>query len=154
MGLMQTLIHALALTMNRNIESGPVDQANSSPEEYGRREERIESEILMIAPRFSENGGEGIIYDEEHGDWLIIPRYPLPERWRARWCKLLILFPEAYPQTPPIGFYLNKRFRLRSGEEDEHLVGKGYYEAPDLTEQGWYWNSVRIQEGGWQPLAD
>lgn len=119
-----------------------------------RRDERIENEILMIAPRFSENGGEGVNYDVKNFDWLIIPKYPLPARWEERWCKLLILFPETYPATAPVGFYLNKNFQLKDGGEDAHFTGRAYHGAADLLAQGWFWYCVQIPDGAWQPSAD
>ena len=111
----------------------------------------------MIAPRFSHRGG--VHFDEEHGNWLMIPNYPLPERWKTPtgkvlWCKLLILFPPTYPETPPIGFYLNRRFHLSDGDPDPHLTGRAYDGAEDLRHKGWYWYCVRIEKGSWQPQAD
>ena len=119
-----------------------------------RRKVRIDNEILMIAPRFEKAGG--VYYDEENGDWLMIPKYPLPARWKERWCKLLIVFPSTYPDTAPVGFYLNKKFELKSGEIERHLIGKGYHGAPDLTEHGWHWYCVRTDSGsgGWRASAD
>ena len=118
------------------------------------RNERLQNEILMIAPRFANTGG--IFYDEENCDWILIPKYPLPERWRERWCKLLIVPPSTYPDTPPIGFYLNRKFHLKGGGSDPHFTGKAHHDAPDLCRNGWYWYCVTIQNGpgGWQPSAD
>jgi hypothetical protein len=123
----------------------------------GRRDERIEAEVLMIAPRFSQLPYQGIAYDEENRDWLVIPGYPLPERFKHRRCDLLIVFPETYPETPPIGFYLNQRFPLRSGQFDPHATGRAFHGAPDLTEQGWHWYCVQMAmqtQGAWRPSAD
>ncbi len=121
---------------------------------FHRRNERIEKEILMIAPRFSQSGG--ILYDETNKDWLIISKYPLPERWEERWCKLMIIFPNTYPETPPIGFYLNRRSHLKNGRRDSHFTGQAYHGAPDLQEQGWYWYCVTMGRGygGWKPSGD
>lgn len=133
------------ITPNRNI----VRSANN------QRNNRIENEVLMIAPRFSSNGG--ILYDEGNKDWLIIPKYPLPEKWEERWCKLMIIFPETYPSTPPVGFYLNKKFKLKNGSSDGHLTGQAHYGAPDLQKNGWFWYCVRMEtnsQGGWHPSAD
>jgi hypothetical protein len=119
------------------------------------RQTRIENEVLMIAPRFSDRGG--VLYDESNSDWLIIPKYPLPERWKERWCKLLIIFPETYPISAPIGFYLDRQFELSSGGSDPHLVGFGAHHAPDLRVSGWHWYCVRPKPGdagGWRPSPD
>ncbi len=117
-----------------------------------RRNERLLNEVMMIAPRFSNTGG--VYYDEQNLDWIMIPSYPLPQRWQERWCKLLIVPPGDYPSVPPVGFYLNKKFHLRDGGRDGHLTGQAYHGAPNLS--GWHWYCVTIQNGagGWQPSGD
>jgi hypothetical protein len=125
------------------------------PAWVGDRTERIRQEILMVAPNFTKH--EGVEFDEENCDWLMIPKYPLPEKLGARWSKLLIIFPNAYPITPPIGFYLNRKFRLKDGGTDSHLIGSGHHGAADLQAQGWFWYCVRLNtgtRGGWRPSPD
>ena len=124
-----------------------------------RRTRYIRTQAYQIAERFSKDGGEGIQLDEQGYNWLIIPKYPMPERWRQRWTKLMILFPAAYPDVPPTGFYLTIRARLKDGGRDKHLFkGGGFYaEAPDFSKDGWFWYCVHAQvqgTGGWQPSSD
>jgi hypothetical protein len=119
------------------------------------RQSRIYNEIMMIAPNFSKH--EGVCFDEEKPDWLMIPKYPLPAKWQNRWCKLMIIFPQGYPITPPIGFYLNRKFKLKSGATDPHLTGAPHDGATDLRAQGWEWYCVRLEQnsaGGWKPGPD
>jgi hypothetical protein len=133
-------VHALA----------PLSPGSRSPESL----ERIRSEIYMIAPRFAKH--EGVNWDERNGDWIMVPKYPLPAKWRARWCRLLMIMPGTYPLNPPIGFYLNRNFKLNDGMRDDHLIGFGHDGAADLREHGWYWYCVRVREGavgGWRPSA-
>jgi hypothetical protein len=130
---------------------------NSGPLTASRRNQRIDAEVTMIAPRFSRPPYCGVYYDEENRDWLVIPSYPLPARFRERSCDLLIVFPEGYPEMPPIGFYLNQRFELNQGGHDAHATGKAYHGAPDLTDQGWHWYCVQMDmqsPGAWRPQAD
>ncbi len=124
-----------------------------------RRTRYIQSQAYQLAERFSKDGGQGILLDEEEYNWLIIPRYPMPERWRQRWTELMIRFPAAYPDVPPTGFYLKIRAGLKSGEKDGHLFRRGgyYAEAPDLSKDGWYWYCVHAQvqgAGGWRPSSN
>jgi hypothetical protein len=118
------------------------------------RYDRIRAEILMIAPHYSKY--EGVVYDEKSPDCLVIPKYPLPAKWQERWCKLLIFFPETYPVSPPIGFYLNRKFTLTRGGSDPHLLTGAAHGAADLTAQNWFWYCVTIQNGsgGWKPSPD
>jgi hypothetical protein len=124
-----------------------------------RRTRYVQTHARQLAERFSKDGGQGIQLDEQEYNWLIIPRYPMPERWTQRWTKLLILFPAGYPDTPPTGFYLSIPARLKRGGNDAHLLRRGgyYAEAPDLSADGWFWYCVHAQvegAGGWQPAAD
>ena len=130
---------------------------SSRPPLDSRRKQRIENEIMMVAERFSRPPYEGVYYDEENCDWLIIPGYALPARFTERRCDILVVFPEGYPGIPPIGFYLNKRFQLANGNYDPHETGKAYHSAPDLTAQGWHWYCVQMNmkaRGSWKPQAD
>ena len=130
---------------------------NRAAAEADPRQVRIENEVRMIAERFSRPPYQGVYYDEGHGDWLVIPAYPLPERFQERRCDLLLVFPATYPETPPIGFYLNKRFQLRNGQFDPHATGRAYHGAPDLTDQGWHWYCVQMdmsRSGAWRPQPD
>ena len=116
------------------------------------RDRRILQEILLIAPQFSE-----VIYDDELYRWVILPDYPLPAKWAERQAALLIVLPEGYPVTPPIGFYLNRKFRLKDGRRDPHLLSFSAHGAPDLAASGWKWYCVQVLEaerGGWQASAD
>jgi hypothetical protein len=133
------------------------ERLNQAADGDSRRNQRIDAEILMIAERFSRPPYRGVCYDAAGRDWLVIPDYPLPARFQDRRCDLLIVFPETYPETPPIGFYLNKRFALRQGGFDPHATGRAYYGAPDLTEQGWHWYCVHMNmdaAGAWKPQPD
>ncbi len=119
-----------------------------------RRKKYILTQVYQIAPRFSQDG-PGIEFDDRNADWLIIPKYPMPARWKQRWTSLLIVFPAGYPDTPPTGFYLNLRLGLKSGGRDGHLFTRAYHNAPDI--KGWHWYCCLAQlrqSGGWQPAAD
>ena len=149
----------LARILNpQNTNPGDVPApAPTTAQRNPRRERRVDAEVNMIARRFSRPPYEGIYYDDVHRDWLLIPNYPLPTRFADRRCNLLIVFPGAYPETPPIGFYLDKPYRLRNGAQDAHLTGRSYHDAPDLTEQGWHWYCVTLDmraAGAWNPQAD
>ena len=116
------------------------------------RNNRVYNEIMMVAPMFNNDGG--IRYDQTNYDWIIIPQYPLPAKWTDAYCQLLILFPNTYPYTPPIGFYLSKELQLYTGGSDPHLLQGVAHDAPEVP--GWYWYCVTIQneQGGWRASAN
>ena len=128
----------------------------------GRRQGYIRAQAEDLDERFGRDGGEGIRLDPNY-NWLIIPKYPLPARWKQHWTSLMLLFGEGYPDVPPTGFYLtikNPNSPLQNGGSDYHLFhnhGNIYAEAPDLSAQGWSWYCVHAkvnEKGGWKPSND
>lgn len=120
------------------------------------RNRYIKAQVMALAPRFSQDG-VGIQFDEEACDWVVIPKYPLPERWAQRWSPLLIVFPADYPSTPPPGFYLKHKLWSKPGRDTHLFRDATYHGAPDLSESGWSWYCVlaRVGEaGGWSPNAN
>ena len=123
--------------------------------EYDNRNRHIRAQVYDIAPRFSQDG-IGIHFDENNCDWLMLPKYPLPERWKQRWSPLMIIFPNDYPEVPPTGFYLKANLWSKR-QKDAHFFDGAYHGAPDLTAQGWWWYCVLARTdivGGWRPSAD
>lgn len=135
-------------------EEEPDNQGYSEPfANLSERETRIIQEVHMIAPRFSKDGG-GIEFDEKNYDYIIINRFALPQKWKARWCRLMIIFPVLYPSAPPIGFYLDKSFKLKGNQRDEHFIGGANHGAVDLREFGWHWYCITVPNAAWQPQTD
>jgi len=161
---MGTFVRVLEALLAPAESNAPIDHAaagthrrNAPARSLGLedRKVRIQNEVLMIAPRFVDRGG--IDFDDTNGDWMRIQRFALPERWQDRWAQLLIVFPQTYPVSPPLGFYLDKHFPLAGGNGDPHLTGSAHYGAPDLLTQGWHWYCVKplaATDGGWRPSAD
>jgi len=122
-----------------------------------RRARYILAQAASLEERYSKNDGPGIRLDPDL-NWIIIPKYSMPERWHPRWTSLMIMIPTAYPDVPPTGFYLTNTARLKSGKNDKHLFnGSPYKNVADLSAQGWYWYCVhaKVQEaGGWRPSND
>lgn len=66
---------------------------------------------------------------------------------------LLILVPPTYPEVPPVGCYLNFKWKT----EDRHFTQRAFYKAPDLKGRGWYWYCVHFRnmgDGSWLPSPD
>ncbi len=72
--------------------------------------------------------------------------------------KLLLLLPPDYPETPPIGFYVDFPWAA----DDHHFTQMSYYGAPDLRSEGkggYYWYCGGLGGGfspqdwkyGWRP---
>ncbi len=108
----------------------------------------ITEQVLDVAEKMFKRG---VLFDEEHADWLIVNQYVLPSIWHsiARATDLLIVFPTEYPELPPVGFYLKEEIPL---SVNGHLYQAAYHEAcHDPLTQGWKWYCVYINAESWQP---
>jgi len=94
---------------------------------------------------------QGIDFDEEGANYIVIPNYSLPKNWHhiVRSTALLVMLPKEYPAKPPIGFYMMADIPQ---SPNGHFYNQAYHEA-DMSplEQGWKWYCVYIPNGGWQP---
>jgi hypothetical protein len=94
---------------------------------------------------------QGVEFDENGADWLVVPRYPLPPNWRhiAETTALLIVFPNEYPMLPPVGFYLPDDIACA---HDSHLFGFAAHGASNAPiQEGWKWYCVYVDRGAWRP---
>jgi hypothetical protein len=121
--------------------------------DYRSRESRqiITEQVFHVATHMFR---QGVDFDEENADWMVVPGYPLPPAWRAiaQSTALLIDFPKDYPMRPPIGFYLPAELPMA---HDGHLfdfAAHGASEAPIC--EGWKWYCVYIHAGAWRPARD
>lgn len=108
----------------------------------------IAEQVYDIAAHLFKNGVE---FDDENSDWMKVPNYFLPKVWHsiARITPLLIVFPNEYPELPPVGCYLKASLL---GAPDGHLYPNAYHEAAkEPLEEGWKWYCVYINRGSWQP---
>jgi hypothetical protein len=104
--------------------------------------------VIDIAGKFFRQGVE---FDEENADWLVVPNYQLPSNWHhiARTTALMVIFPNDYPRLPPIGFYLPDDLPMA---HDGHLIGFAAHGASNAPiQEGWKWYCVYIHNGAWQP---
>jgi hypothetical protein len=109
------------------------------------RMQRIAEEVLLLAWHFGE-----IEYDDQHGRWVMLPRFPLPPRIGRPDCALLIKLPLEYPAVPPHGVFVDRDLPL-----DQHYFPAGSRFNPHSRE-GWAWLCLHAKEddpSAWQPAA-
>ena len=68
------------------------------------------------------------------------------EKFGVTTTDMLFLLPPDYPRLPPIGCYLNYKWKTA----DHHFTLQAHYGAPVLVDQGWYWYCVGLG-GGFNP---
>ena len=109
----------------------------------------ITEQVIDIAEHYLKGG---VDFDEIGANWMIAPRYRLPEIWHseAKFSPVLIVFPTEYPEIPPIGFYMKAEIGL---SPNGHLFDTAYHQAyKDPLNQGWKWYCVYIESGLLAPV--
>jgi hypothetical protein len=105
----------------------------------------ITEQVYDLAFNFAKGG---VDFDEEQANWLVIPRFGMPNVWCVPFSPLMILFPTDYPNIPPIGFYLPESLQSPHG----HLFNQAYHGASTApTVAGWAWYCCYIKDGAWRP---
>jgi hypothetical protein len=95
---------------------------------------------------------QGVEFDEDNGDWLVVPNYRLPENWSQKKTPLLITFPTHYPEHAPVGFYLMEDI---AASPNGHLYNQAYHNADkEPLKEGWKWYCVYVENGSWQPARN
>ena len=92
---------------------------------------------------------QGVAFDEEDANWFVVPEYRLPAIWGGETTPLMIVFPDQYPELPPVGFYLKADL---AGSPNGHLFDQAYHEAwKEPLKYGWKWYCVYVEPGAWRP---
>ena len=109
---------------------------------------RVYREALLLARQF------GVVdYDEEDGQWVRIPDFPLPEGWGQPVTELLLVLPAGYPHVPPNGFFIDRRLRIQMGHRIDHYFEERSEYNP-LAGKGWAWFCIHLDRHAWRPTAD
>lgn len=121
---------------------------------YGRPADSkriITEQVVDVADKLYKQGVE---FDEQDADWVIVPSYPLPPNWRgiAQTTALLVEFPKEYPRLPPVGFYLPDDLPSAHDGHFFSFAAHGASEAP--IRENWKWYCVYIHAGAWRPSRD
>jgi hypothetical protein len=101
------------------------------------------------------NDERGLDFDMDNADWMVVPRFRLPQLWHdiARDTPLLIMFPTEYPAVPPIGCYMKASIPQ---SPTGHFYTQAFHQAssaPLDQAQGWKWFCVYVAPGSWRPAA-
>lgn len=65
------------------------------------------------------------------------------DKFRVTTTDMLFLLPPDYPRLPPIGCYLNYKWKTA----DHHFTLQSHFGAPLLVGRGWYWYCVGLGGG-------
>lgn len=82
------------------------------------------------------------------GEWLVVPRWPLPPGWSVPASDLLIIIPPGYPATSPDSFYVGNEVALAGGREPSNSSAN-----QQVLQRLWRFFSWHIDDT-WRPQAD
>lgn len=101
---------------------------------------------------------------DENCNWVVFDGFLLPEAWREAnpgkvFVRMMIVFPDQYPDLPTNGFYLPSD--LQAPPNSSHFFDRGYGgafgERPEEMEfmatGNWKWYCTHIKPGAWQPAC-
>jgi hypothetical protein len=97
---------------------------------------------------------QGVDFDEQDADWLVVPNYPLPPNWHRieKTTAMMIVFPRDFPMQPPVGFYLPDTLPMAHDGHFFEFVTHGASDAPIRV--GWKWYCVYVNGGAWRPASN
>ena len=105
---------------------------------------------------------DGTVEIDEDCDWVVFDNFRLPKAWAEvnpghETTRMMLIFPDEYPDLPTNGFYLPNR--LRAPWRDHHFLDRGvagaygsdFDELQELQMSGWKWFCTHIKRGSWHP---
>ncbi len=106
--------------------------------------------IQLLSKRY---GKDGVVLDGKTWRSILIFYYCLPESWKPRSSRLLIVLPPKSQifHAPPDRFYMDRSLRTVTGQMPAHYYEEGGFN--DLTKQGMARFSFHLKKG-WQPKRE
>jgi hypothetical protein len=122
---------------------------SAGPRRSHQSKQIITEQVIDLAEKLFKQGVE---FDEQDADWLVIPKYHLPPNWghiTNEPTSILVHFPAEYPRLPPTGFYMPASLPMAHDGHFFNVAMHGASNAPIL--EGWSWYCVYIHNGAWRP---
>lgn len=123
------------------------------------RKELITQQIDDVSKKMFKNK---VVELDDDCNWVIFNGFILPEEWQRanpeqKFVRMMLIFPDQYPDLPTNGFYLPASLQIPANAA--HFYNRGYGGAFGQTEeemefmrQGqWKWYCTHIKPGAWQP---
>jgi hypothetical protein len=111
--------------------------------------ERVKEEIEILRRKFPD-----LQYGEEW-NWVLIPKYPLPDLFTKSDTNLLWIIQPGYPQTAPDDFFVDGDLRLKNGSNPPAFnAGPNSSSGVAPVSGNWGWFSWHPESGKWKPAAE
>ncbi len=106
-------------------------------EKIMKNPERTIAEINLLSTHFGT-----VEYDPDNPSWVLIERFDLPPGFNRRWCEVLIVLGELYPELPPQDFYLSRGL-TKNGRVSSHYFER--FSGKRYCDKGFAWYSFHIK---------
>lgn len=123
------------------------------------RKQLITEQVAEVSEKFFK---DSTVELDDDCNWVMFHGFLLPEEWRRanpgkRFVRMMIIFPDQYPELPTNGFYLPSDLTIPANAA--HFYNRGYGgafgEQPDemeaMAQGSWKWYCTHIRPGAWQP---
>ena len=123
------------------------------------RQQLITEQVAEVSQKFFK---KSTVELDDDCNWVVFNGYLLPEEWQRanpgqKFVRMMLIFPDQYPDLPTNGFYLPATLQLPPNAT--HFFERGYggafgqtSEEMEFMRQGqWKWFCTHIKPGAWQP---
>ena len=142
---------------------GP-DRVKGSGESYFGNKEDWRKQVIIdqvtdVSQHFFKGGKVEL---DDNCNWVTFDNFRLPDAWIREnpnnpFIKMMLIFPDQYPDLPTNGFYLPND--IKPPAADKHFYERGYSgafggsneEMSALAGSGWKWYCTHIKPGAWSP---
>jgi len=118
--------------------------------------DRLRQEVSLAGATFSCSERVALTAGRK-GAWVVVLDFTLPRGYNRSNSDLAIRLPEAYPDVPPDGFFLDGGLRFRGGgvphyfESGPVLAFRMQPPLQNRRDDGWAWACLHIRQ--WRPAA-
>ena len=123
------------------------------------RQQLITEQVAEVSQKFFK---KSTVELDDDCNWVVFNGFLLPEEWQRanpgqKFVRMMLIFPDQYPDLPTNGFYLPATLQLPPNAP--HFFERGYggafgqtSEEMEFMRQGqWKWFCTHIKPGAWQP---
>jgi len=140
------------------------DRVKAGTERYfGHKEqwqkELITQQVAYVSQNFFK---KSTVELDDNCHWVVFGGFKLPDEWLIAnpgivFVKMMLIFPDQYPELPTNGFYLPSY--LSVPRNAAHFYKRGYAgafgenagEMQAMSDANWMWYCTHIKPGCWQP---
>ena len=130
---------------------------------FGNKEEWrkcvIEDQVIDVSAKMFKNSPVEL---DEDCNYVVFNGFLLPPEWQranpgSTFVKMMLIFPDQYPDLPTNGFYLPATLQIPANASHFYNRGFGgaFGETPEeiafMTQGNWKWYCTHIKPGAWNP---